>query len=295
MIDILNGCHGIVDYRSDYKIRIYINRDEEDYPQHWHSDVEIIMPVENGYQAIINDITYDLKEEEIILIPPGELHQLNAPPVGRRIILQFDGSLIYNLNGFESVFHMFRPCTIISPTTKPDVHKELSLLIKNIASEYLSNLPFREASTYSILLRFFTILGRSGISYNEKLLEVKKPKQHEYINLFFEVCSFINEHCTENITIDDIAKIAGFSKYHFARVFKQVMNVSWYDYLINRRILNAEQLLLKPDLSIMQIAMKSGFSSLATFNRVFKAKNHCTPSEYKSLYDVKLISNNSKL
>lgn len=287
MIEILNGCQETVDYNSDFKVRIYINREDENYPQHWHSDVEIIMPVENGYQAIVNEVTYDLAEGDIIIIPPGELHQLYAPSTGKRIILQFDGGLIFNLNGFESAFHMFRPCAIITPATKPDIHKELNVLVKNIASEYLSSLPFREGSIYSMLLRFFTVLGRSSISNNERFLEVKKPKQHEYINLFFEVSSFINEHCTENITIDDIAKIAGFSKYHFARVFKQVMNISWYDYLINRRILHAEQLLTKPDLSIMQVAMKSGFSSLATFNRVFKAKNHCTPSEYKLRHEIK--------
>lgn len=84
--------------------------------------------------------------------------------------------------------------------------------------------------------------------------------------------------------MDDLANIAGFSKYHFARIFKQVMNISCYDYLINRRLMCAEKLLIEPDLSIMQIAMKSGFSSLATFNRVFKAKNHCTPKEYRFLY-----------
>jgi AraC-like DNA-binding protein len=112
-----------------------------------------------------------------------------------------------------------------------------------------------------------------------------KQKQQEYIDLFFNVCNYINDHCTENIKMDDLADVAGFSKYHFSRLFKQVMNVSCYDYLINRRIMYAEKLLFEPDLSIMQVAMKSGFCSLATFNRVFKAKNHCTPKEYKALYE----------
>ncbi|HHX13236.1 MAG TPA: helix-turn-helix domain-containing protein, partial [Clostridiales bacterium] len=47
-----------------------------------------------------------------------------------------------------------------------------------------------------------------------------------------------------------------------------------------------EQLLIDPGLTIMQVAMKSGFNSLATFNRVFKAKNHCTPKEYRALYET---------
>lgn len=221
-----------------------------------------------------------------MIISPGELHGLHAPPSGYRIILQFDCTLLYSLSGFNSAFHMFRPCVTVTPASMPDIHKELSSLILNITSEYFSTLPFREASTYSMLIHFFTLLGRNCMTRNDKFLDTKKQKQHDHIDLFLKVCNYINDHCTENINMDDIANIAGFSRYHFARLFKQVMNVSCYDYLINRRIMHAEKLLLQPDLSIMQIAMKSGFSSLATFNRVFKAKNHCTPKEYKALYKM---------
>ncbi|MGB8450831.1 MAG: helix-turn-helix domain-containing protein [Anaerocolumna sp.] len=286
MIEILDGVHEIVDYHGDFKIRIYPNREYEDYPQHWHTDTEIIMPVENNYKVIINGMTYNLDTEDIIIIPPGELHQLYAPPSGYRIILQFDCNLLYSLNGFNSVFHMFRPCVIVTPASMPDIHKELSMLVQNITSEYFSTLPFREASAYSVLIRFFTILGRNCINRNDSLSNMKNQKRHEYIDLIFNICNYINGHCTENVNMDDIANIAGFSKYHFARLFKEVMNESCYDYLINRRIMFAEKLLIEPNLPITQAAMKSGFSSLATFNRVFKAKNRCTPSEYKSLFKI---------
>ncbi len=286
MIEILNGIHEIVDYHGDFKIRIYPNKEYEDYPQHWHTDTEIIMPVENIYKVIINEMAYNLEAEDIIVIPPGELHQLYAPSSGYRIILQFDCNLLYGLNGFNSTFHMFRPCVTVTPASMPDVHKELSMLILNITSEYFSTLPFREASAYSMLIRFFTILGRKCINHNDRFSNMKSQKRHEYIELFFNVCNYINDHCTENIRMDDIANIAGFSKYHFARLFKEVMNVSCYDYLINRRIMYAEKLLTEPDTPITQVAMRSGFSSLATFNRVFKAKNRCTPTEYKSLYEI---------
>ena len=286
MIEILNGNHEIVDYHSDFKLRIYMNEECEDYPQHWHTDAEIVMPVNNNYKVLIDESTYTLEVGDIIIIPPGELHQLYAPPSGNRIILQFDCTTLYSMNGFNSAFHMFRPCVVVTPSSMPEIHQELSSLIQNITSEYFSTLPFREASAYSMLLRFFTILGRNSMNSNDRFSNMRNQKQHEYVDLFFNICNYINDHCTENIKVDDIADKAGFSKFHFARLFKQVMNVSCYDYLINRRIMYAEKLLTEPNLTIMQIAMKSGFSSLATFNRVFKAKNHCTPTEYKSLYEI---------
>jgi AraC-like DNA-binding protein len=286
LIEILNGIHETVDYHGDFKIRIFQNKECEDYPQHWHTDAEIIMPIENSYKVTVDEKPYELDARDIIIIPSGELHRMCAPTAGNRIIIQFDCNMLYSLNGFNSAFKMFHPCVTVTPSAMPDVHNELSTLVLNITSEYFSTLPLREASIYSMLIRFFAILGRDCINRNDEASNMKNQKQLEYVNLFFNVCNYINDHCTENIKLDDIANIAGFSKFHFARLFKQVMNISCYDYLINRRIMLAEKLLTNPDMSIMQVAMKSGFSSLATFNRLFKTKKCCTPTEYKSLYGV---------
>jgi AraC-like DNA-binding protein len=283
---IVNGTHEIVDYFGEFKIQIQQNIKNDDYPQHWHADTEIIMPIENPYMVIINETTYNLEAEDIIIIPSGELHKCYAPPSGCRIVLLFDSTMFYSMNGFNSVFHMFHPCVVVTPSLMPDIHKVLSSLIQDITSEYFSTLPLKEASIYSMLIRFFTIMGRNCINGSDRFPNIKNRKQLEYIDLFLNVCNYINEHCTENIKMDDVANIAGFSKFHFERLFKQFMNVSCYEYLINRRIMQAEKLLTEPELSIMQVAMKSGFSSLATFNRLFKAKKRCNPTEYKSLYGI---------
>ncbi|MBQ6415221.1 MAG: helix-turn-helix transcriptional regulator, partial [Butyrivibrio sp.] len=50
------------------------------------------------------------------------------------------------------------------------------------------------------------------------------------------------------------------------------------------RVLMAQELLGDTDLSVMDIAMQSGFFSLSTFNRVFKDTNGCSPTEYRKLY-----------
>jgi len=287
LIEILNGIHETVNYHSDFKIRIYMNKEYEDYPQHWHTDSEIIMPVENAYKVIVDEKIYNLNVGDIIIIPSGELHQIHALPTGRRIIMQFDNTMLYSIDDFSSIFHMFYPCVLVTPSSMPNIHKELSALILNMATEYFSTLTLREASVYSMLIRFFIIIGRNYRNKNDEFSNIKNEKQQDHIKLIVNVCNYINEHYTENIKMDDIANIAGFSKFHFARLFKQVMNISWYDYLINRRIMQAEKLLTESDLSIMQVAMKSGFGSLATFNRIFKSKRQCTPTEYKFFYGRK--------
>ncbi len=287
MIEEINGIRETVIYHENSKFKIYLNKQNENYPQHWHTAAEVIMPIENTYTAIINETEYILEPNDILIIPPGEIHSLKAPSTGSRVIIQFDGILLNNLNEFNSIFQMFRPCVVVTGDNMPDIHKEITTLIMDITSEYFSDMPFRLASSYALLIRLFTILGRKCINRSDTTITVKNRKQHEYIDRFLNVCQYINEHCTENIKIDDIANIAGFSKYHFTRLFKQIMNVTCYEYLVNQRITYAEELLMESEITIMQVAMKSGFSSLATFNRVFRAKNHCTPSEYKALYEMR--------
>ena len=93
----------------------------------------------------------------------------------------------------------------------------------------------------------------------------------------------------EDISLDTIADVAGFSKFHFSRLFKQFTNISFYDYLNQRRVKEAEKLLLNPNLSITEVAMRSGFSSISTFNRVFKSFKECTPTEFKNLYQQRIV------
>lgn len=60
--------------------------------------------------------------------------------------------------------------------------------------------------------------------------------------------------------------------------------MSYYSYLNQHRIMYAEKLLIDPNLSVTEVAMRSGFGSLSTFNRVFKAYKKCTPTQYKYLH-----------
>ena len=138
-------------------------------------------------------------------------------------------------------------------------------------------------SILSLLINFFVTLGRDLMHAENKFPGITNSKQHEYIEKFMMICNYITEHCTENLTVDELAIIAGFSKFHFIRLFKQSTNVTCYEYLIQKRLEYAERLLIEPDISIAEIAMRSGFGSLSTFNRVFKTTKNCTPTEYKKL------------
>ncbi len=283
MITILNGIHETVDYDSFKGLKIYHNVETENYPLHWHTALEIIMPCQNEYTIVIDEEYHTIYEGDIWITPPGTLHRLVAPPFGERLILLFDYSLICNIQGMDSLLHTLHPYALISAKDNPKLNQKLRGYLTEITREYENKMPFTEACIYSLMMHFFIDYGRTSLNTTERFQGITSGKQLEYIEKFMMICNYITEHCTESISIDELAKMAGFSKFHFSRLFKQFANMSCYEYLTQKRIAHAEQLLIQPNISITEVAMLSGFGSLSTFNRIFKAAKNCTPSEYKSL------------
>ncbi len=283
MIRILNGTHETVAYDNLKGLKIYYNKEVENYPLHWHTALEIIMPYKNEYTVVIDDENHTFQEGDIWITPPGTLHRLIAPSSGERLVLLFDYSLICNIQGMDSLLHTLHPYALISREEYPKLNQKLRGYLEEIAREYENKMPFTEACIYSLIMHFFVDFGRTSFNTTERFFGITSSKQHEYIEKFMMICNYITDHCTENLSIDELAKLAGFSKFHFSRLFKQFANMSCYEYLTQKRIAHAEQLLIQPNISITEVAMLSGFGSLSTFNRIFKAAKNCTPSEYKSL------------
>ena len=281
---IMDGIYEKVDYQKDTSILLHINSELDHYSVHWHTAIEMIMPIGNIYTICIGRTTYTLQEGDILIIPPGELHELIAPSWGVRRILLIDFSLISNLKGLTNILTILNQTRLITPDTAPDIHSRMIELFDRIEEEYRSSNTLREAAIYALIIQMFVVTSRSYRNTENIFPDVKLNKQREYIEKFNLIFDYINHNFSDAITLDTIADVAGFSKFHFSRLFKQYTDLSFYDYLNQRRVKEAEKLLLDPNLSITEVAMRSGFSSIATFNRVFKGFKECTPTEFKNLY-----------
>ena len=65
---------------------------------HWHTAMEIIMPIDNYYTVIVNNESYHINPYEILIVRPGAIHILKAPASGRRYIFQADLSILKDIN-----------------------------------------------------------------------------------------------------------------------------------------------------------------------------------------------------
>ena len=93
--------------------------------------------------------------------------------------------------------------------------------------------------------------------------------------------AYISDHYQEQISLDDMAQKAGFSPYHFTRIFACTTGLTPHQYLISTRIRAAAFLLKSTDLPVREIAFATVFSSESGFCTTYKKWEGMTPSRYR--------------
>lgn len=92
---------------------------------------------------------------------------------------------------------------------------------------------------------------------------------------------YISEHLADDISLEQIAQQAGLSAFHFARGFRAATGATPYQYLLDRRIDHAKNLLLHRDWPVQEIAQHTGFSSPVNFVRSFRQRVGVTPGIWR--------------
>ncbi len=117
------------------------------------------------------------------------------------------------------------------------------------------------------------------------LLEREKVNQKDsYKGYIDEILQFIRENFALNITIDDMLQNIPISKYHFIRLFRRVMGVTPYNYLLNYRITRSKILLRSTQVSVAEIAESCGFLDTSNFIAQFKKQTGVRPTHYRKAF-----------
>jgi AraC-like DNA-binding protein len=95
-----------------------------------------------------------------------------------------------------------------------------------------------------------------------------------------------DRHYAEPIDVESLAAVAGLSKYHFLRLFRATYGLTPGEYVSQRRIERAQDLLRATGLSVTEVCVAVGFSSLGSFSSRFKAMVGETPSQFQARYAV---------
>ena len=115
-------------------------------------------------------------------------------------------------------------------------------------------------------------------------------KSNENINL---VLKYIEEHLEDQLTTAKLSQVAGYSEYHFIRMFKSYMNTTVMEYVIKRRLIKASEDILSGD-KIIDVALKYGWQSHSGFTKAFVKEFDFAPSLLKAMkISMEILGGNS--
>ena len=95
------------------------------------------------------------------------------------------------------------------------------------------------------------------------------------------ILSYIQSNLQNDISVQQLATLACFSKDHFTRIFKSIIGMPPCEYIIRKRIEKAQFLLLTTDMTQLQIIEEANFKTISYFCRIFKKYTAFTPAEYR--------------
>lgn len=274
------------------------------------SSAHIIFPKNLPIKITIAGVRTIVHVGEFAIIPPNCVFAINSSP--ERYCIDFDFDIIKNNFDFRLLHPiLIKPCvyhpinteqhpnigyttwyTLITTASQADTNTYLKhesfispiTIVKEIASMLDSNkLQFTDAYNSGKILELYSILGDELVFSGFK----GKPKTTAASDVIKNLTNSINYilyNFKSELTLEDVANVAGYSRSHYSKLFKEFYGISFYDYLLSLRVHCAALLLAHAEMSVTEIGSFSGFSSSSTLNRVFKQETGFSPRDYRKMF-----------
>ncbi len=259
-------------YFFESKDNIEINeRHNLDFPSHLHDFFEIGYLEKGTVTLTVEEKNYYLNSGNFFVIFPNQIHSYGN---SENLLVKM---LIFHpifLAEYNNIFNSKIPeCAMLE--NDDDATKILRLIFELKIDKNDSNI------LKGLLLSLFGLLLKEMTFKNVEKYNISTIKS---------ILLFCNEHFTEPIKVSDVADNLHISRYYIAHIFRERLNTTFSEHITNKRLNYAATLLTSQNLSVLDVAYRSGFDSIRTFNRNFLKLYNVTPREYKKTKGGKEIS-----
>ena len=263
------------------------HKKEFDFPIHQHEIFELnFVAGATGCRRVVGDSTEVIGDLDLVLITSPDLehvweqHTCQSEDI-REITVQFDFRMdedtLFSRTPFLSMRKMMN-----------EARKGLCFPISAILKVYpmLDSLSSIKEGFYAVM-QFLTILYELSKCEGTRPLATSsyaKIAVEDDSRRVLKVKNYISKNYMDEIRLGALADIAGMSPSAFSRFFKLHTGRNLTDYIIDSRLGSASRLLVDTSQSVAEISFKCGFNNLSNFNRIFKKKKGCSPTEFRENY-----------
>lgn len=283
---------------TPFYIRRY-SRAQLTHVLHRHEMLQINYLVKGCCRHYIGGQDADVVKGGLLIIPPYVPHRLECPDGEDFEMVEIEFTtefIIRNVRDFEEVQSLF-DFAYLSPflMREDEVHTRYQLPVehRSKAEEIMDSLITeyqQRGNSYmlmikGLLLQLLVLFQRSITE--EQSGRLSKEAVAGHVGAMEKALRYVDEHYMENITAQDVAQVAAFSKSYFGYLFKMVTHRTFVEYLVAKRMDLAVRLLGTTSKRVIDICYDCGFHNISHFNRTFKAYVGVSPTEYRTVVQGK--------
>lgn len=247
---------------------------------HYDTDLTVTYFKEVAGKIKIEGSNYVLSSGDMVILNYNELHCVEVQSdFCERYTLYLDESIYRNygeaVSDLLSVFYRRKQGkgNLIQATVVREYG--LDILMGEIKEYAAQQDPVSELIAFGKITELLKILQSAKFA-------TKNPDENRCTNdpIIDKVIKYIGIHFTEEITCESIAKEMYLSKYYLGRMFKEVVGISLWNYIINRRLLHFNDL-IRQGFALEEACNLSGFHNYSNFYRLYKSRMGMSPQAFK--------------
>ena len=212
---------------------------------------------------------------QVTVIPKGPVPTMHLVSPAELVYCSFDGNFIdeiaEDISGLDPERLVFR-----SGLKDKALHQLMQLLVAEFDAGNPTGRLFAESLAQALASRFLHLGTAVPIEVPTKISALPG-------NRLARVKDFVESSLDQDITLEILARQAGYSRAHFLRMFRESTGTTPHQYVMQRRVAHAEKLLTASSLGVAEIAAACGFSSQAHLTLAFKKQTGITPAEYRRI------------
>lgn len=251
-----------------------VNRKSKHVEPHLHNASEIVCVTNGTLELGVGQDLYHMEKGDVGIVFPNVIHHYQVFTPGNNKAIYIVSSL-FTTGKFEDIMQTLAP---EQPVIKAEnVDQEVYRGLNAILDTEQADLVVIQAYLQIVLARCLgklNLVEKSDIGSND---------------LVYQIVSYIASNFKNTVSLEDMAKDLGVSKYVLSRLFSKTFHRNFNQYLNDARLNYASHRLENTRDTITNICLDSGFESQRTFNRVFKERYKISPSEYRNRCETDII------
>lgn len=250
--------------------------------KHFEYRFQVLLMLDGKTRYQIGERAYSLQRGDIVLLNTLEDHTLQVKRYPyRRYIFQVSPAFMHSEIQSPEILSLF----VQKPENRqPVVHMDedgfgkLCRICAEMLSESEQQNSHYERVITADLNRFFVTILRELERENKAV-----QKAGAGTVLSYQILNFLDQHFTEDITVEKVAEHFYMSRHYISHVFKKTTGSGIMEYVISRRINRAQMLLSETNLPVGKVAMECGYTDFTWFSRQFRRIVGQTPTHFRNV------------